>query len=80
MLRFVLEDVQMPDEIKGRTRQPRDVPPAHVVILDEGVSPRGGRGGPGDGEHRGGAGLLADMEHPTCCNLKPLYGWKSFVI
>ena len=41
----------------GRPRQPRDAPP-RVVILDEGVPPHGG---PGDGEHRGGAVLLAAM-------------------
>ena len=52
----------------ARPRQPRDAPPARVVILDEGAPPHGGRGGPGDGELRGGAGLLAAMGHPMCCN------------
>ena len=54
--------------LTGRSSQPRDAPPARAVVLDEGVPPHGGRGGPGDGELGGGAVLLAAMGHPTCCN------------
>ena len=42
---------------QGGPDSPHDTPP-HVVILDEGVPPDGGRGSPGFGEHRGGAVLL----------------------
>ena len=52
----------------GRSSRPRDTPPARAVVLDEGVPPHGGRGGPGHGKHLGGAVLLAAMGRPTCCN------------
>ena len=41
--------------LPGRSSQLRDAPPARAVVLDGGVPPHGGQGGPADGEHRGGA-------------------------
>ena len=45
---------------QGGPDSPHDSPP-RVVILDEGVPPHGSQGGPGFGEHRGGAVLLTAM-------------------
>ena len=55
-----LRDNQTPARgiIPGRSGLRRDASPC-AVVLDEGVPHHGGRGGPGNGELRGGAGLLA---------------------
>ena len=45
-------------KLPGRSSQPRDALPAHVARAAL-LAPHGGRDGPGDGEHGGGAGLLA---------------------
>ena len=46
------------EDKSGRYSLPRDAPPAHVARAAL-LAPHGSRDGPGEGEHGGGAGLLA---------------------